>query len=113
MALGGRAKSCGGSALSAVPGHFYAKLSLVRSIGFLAYSVLLLMRFGTMSEAPAALNSNDIQPVKERKPEGNQKLPQAAHRTSGECVGKNGIRRRRNTACRNHLFCCIWVKQRS
>jgi hypothetical protein len=70
MALGRREKSRGGPALSAKPGHFYAKLSLLRSVGFLAYSVLLLTRFGTMSEAPAAQTSIEIQPVNERKPEG-------------------------------------------
>ena len=86
MALGGRAKERRGSALSAIPGHFYAKLSLLRSEGFLAYSVLLLTRFGTMSEAPAALTPIDIQPVKEPKPEGSSKWPQAANRTSGEGV---------------------------
>ena len=81
MALGGRSKGRGGSALSAIPGHFYAKLSLLRSIGFLAYSELVLDRFSALAEAPAAQSSIEIQPVNERKPEGSPKLPQVAHRT--------------------------------
>jgi hypothetical protein len=81
MALGGRAKGRGGSALSAIPGQFYAKLSIPRSKVFLAYSELLLTRFSTMSEALAAQNPIEIQPVNERKPEGSPMLPQAAHRT--------------------------------
>ena len=60
MALGGVSKGRGGSALSAFPGQFYAKLSLLRSEAFLAYSEVLLTRFSTISEALAARNKEFI-----------------------------------------------------